>query len=417
MKHSYPDGFYGSLLASESLTDGMTILHGPGGCRGLAASYSSRIIPREFKTKEGDFFFHRSRIPCTFVDADDYIYGASKKVGMILDLLKSEDTRFAVILESPGASLIGDKLQDEVITSGMSDKTAILGKCLMSESFATGYDTVLRIMAEKLAKKREKKKMKVNLVGLSCIARGCYPLVKELHRLLSTMGIEVIADIGMACTIDQLKESSEASANVCICPEYFERTGDYYEKELGIPTIRGPLGAPVGYDAMRAWVVKIAEVLSCDAKPALEIIDEEEDDVDRIISAALAIGENSCYRTFSVMAEPSIALPLMTFVMKHLRLAPSSVELTEHDTEYEGGIRKILEKTRMTDALEKEFGSEFSDVTFGPGGLCEYLEQKGLCSTGVDISMPSKNYLDISPKSIIGLDGCRRIAEFVMNTR
>ena len=82
MNRSRPDGFYGSMLASESLTDGMTILHGPGGCRGYAASLSSRYVPREFKTVEGDFFFHRSRVPCTFVDRDDYIYGASKKVGM-----------------------------------------------------------------------------------------------------------------------------------------------------------------------------------------------------------------------------------------------------------------------------------------------------------------------------------------------
>jgi nitrogenase molybdenum-iron protein alpha/beta subunit len=42
MKHSRPDGFYGSMLAAESIIDGMTILHGPGGCRGLAASYASR---------------------------------------------------------------------------------------------------------------------------------------------------------------------------------------------------------------------------------------------------------------------------------------------------------------------------------------------------------------------------------------
>ena len=417
MKHPRPDGFYGSMFAAESIIDGMTILHGPGGCRGLASAYTSRYVPREFTTIEGDFFFHRSRIPCTFVDRDDYIYGASKKVGMILDLLGSKDTKFAVVLESPGASLIGDKLQDEVISSGMSDKTAILGKCLMSESFGRGYDETLCLIAKKLTEKKEKRRMCVNLVGLPFITKGCFPLVRELHRLLASMGIEVIADVGIACTIEQMRESSSAEVNVCICPEYFSLTGEYYEKELCIPLIRGPLGAPVGYEALRAWVGEIAKVLSCDPTPAMRIIDDEESDVFRIVGASLSVGEFANYRTFSVLSEPSIALPLIQFMMRRMHVAPVSVGLTEHDEDYEKKLKKLLDRTVSQEVLDVGMGEEFSDILFGPGNMTEYLLQKGMCSTAVDIFVPSKNYLDIAPKSIIGLDGCRRIVETVVNTR
>lgn len=417
MKHSRPDGFYGSMLASESLIDGMTILHGPGGCRGLSASYSSRYVPREFTTIEGDFFFHRSRIPCTYVDCDDYIYGASKKVGMILDLLESKDTKFAVVLESPGASLIGDKLQDEVIGSDMSEKTVILGKCLMSETFARGYDETLCQIAKKLTKKKDKTKGKVNIVGLPFIAKGCFPLLRELHYLLGVMGLEVIADIGAACTIEQMRQSSEAAANVCICPEYFAETGRYYENELGIPLVRGPLGAPIGYDAISAWISEIAKVTGCDAGPALRIVKDEQDEVFRCINASLGIGEFSNFYTFSLMAEPSIALPLTQFLIKGARVAPVCIELTEKDEEYERILKELLERTWNLDSLGKEFGSVQSEIAFGPGGMCEYMLQKGVCSTAIDISVPSKDYLDIAPKSIIGLDGCRRIMEKVSNTR
>ena len=336
---------------------------------------------------------------------------------MILDLLRSKDTKFAVVLESPGASLIGDKLQDEVIAMGMTDKTVIMGKCLMSERFEKGYDATLCLIARKLTEKKEKRKMTVNLVGLPFIAKGCFPLVKELHRLLGLMGVDVIADIGMACSIDQMHMSSEASANVCICPEYFRETGEFYEKELGVPLVTGPLGAPVGYDALRAWIKAVADALSCDPGPALELIENEEKEVFRYVSASLGIGEFANYYTFSVLSEPSIALPLVTFIMKRLRLAPSSIELTVHDEYYETKLRGLLKNAGAEDALDKEFGSEFSEVVFGPGGMCEYLLQKGMCSTAVDISVPSKKYLDIAPKSIIGLDGCRRIVEDVLYTR
>lgn len=417
MKHARPDGFYGSMLAAESVIDGMTILHGPGGCRGLASSIASRYVPREFKTVEGDFFFHRSRLPCSYVDADDYIYGSSKKIGMILDLLKSEDTKFAVVLESPGASLIGDKLQDEVIASGMSDKVAILGKCLMSETFGRGYDAVLCLMARKLVRKAEKVPKRVNLVGLPYVFKGCYSLVKELHRLLSMMGLEVIADIGTACTLDQFRESSKAVVNVCVCPEYFSETGTYYENELGIPTVRGPMGAPVGYDALRAWIQAVAEATSCDPSPALSFIGEDEAEVKRFVSAALGIGEASQYRGFSVLAEPSVALPLVRLMAKDMHMAPVAVELTEHDGVYENELRSVLDRMGCPKALETEFGSCFSEVVFGPGAMVEYLAQADLCSTYFDIFIPSKDYLDIAPKSIIGLDGCRRITEKVLNTR
>ncbi len=417
MKHSRLDGFYGSMLASESILDGMTILHGPGGCRGLAASYSSRYVPREFTTTEGGFFFHRSRIPCTYVDSDDYIYGASKKVGMILDILKSKDTKFAVVLESPGASLIGDKLQDEVMGSEMAEKTVIAGKCLMSETFGYGYDRTLCMIAKKLTKKSEKKRNLVNIVGIPYIAKGCFPLLKELHRLIESMGLEINADIGAACTIEQMRRSSEAVANVCICPEYFETTGDYYEKELDVPFVRGPEGAPVGYDAIRAWINEIAKVTGCDPAPALKIVDEDDEDVERIASASLSIGEFSNYYTFSILAEPSVALPLTKFLMKRMHIAPAAIELTESDDIYEKELKDLLRRTGTSDSLDKEFGSEFTEIIFGPGGMCEYLLQKRMCSTAFDISMPSKDYFDIAPKSIMGLDGCRRIVEKVLNTR
>ena len=150
---------------------------------------------------------------------------------------------------------------------------------------------------------------------------------------------------------------------------------------------------------------------------ALKMIDEEDEDVERITSASLSIGEFCNFYTFSVLAEPSIALPLSRFLMKRLRIAPIAIELTEKDEFYEKELKALLERTGTSDSLNKEFGSEFTEIVFGPGGMCEYLLQKGMCSTAIDISMPSRDYFDIAPKSIMGLDGCRRIVEKVLNTR
>ncbi len=417
MNYSRMDGFYGSMLAAESLIDGTTILHGPGGCRVLASSMSSRTVRRDFTTVEGEFFFHRSRIPCTFVDRDDYIYGASKKVAMILKMLGSESVGFATVLESPGASLIGDKLQDEVIEQGMSDRVAVLGKCYMSETFAYGYDRTLEAMAEKLARRQEKRKGTVNLVGLSHTARGCHHLVREMHGLLGIMGLEVTADIGPGCTVEQIRRSSSASANVCLCPEYFSSCGRFYEEELGVPLVRGPLGAPVGYDALRAWFGAVAECTDTDCSEVLEIIDEDECDMNCIIESSLAMGEIMDFRTYSILGEASVAYPLASWLSKKMRMVPNAVVLSENDGSYETALREFLGRMSSGEALGKDIRDGYSDVVFGPGSMADMMAEKGECRTAVDISIPSREYLDIMPRSVIGLAGCRMVADRVLNTR
>lgn len=417
MNYSRMDGFYGSMLAAESLIDGTTILHGPGGCRVLASGISSRTVRRGFTTVEGEFFFHRSRIPCTFVDRDDYIYGASRKVAMILDMLGSDGVGFATVLESPGASLIGDKLQDEVIGRGMSDRVAVLGKCYMSETFAYGYDRTLKTMAEKLARKREKKKRTVNLVGLSHTARGCHHLVREMHGLLGAMGLEVTADIGPGCTVEQMRRSSSASANVCLCPEYFASCGRFYEEELGVPLVRGPLGAPVGYDALRAWFETVAEYTDTDCSEVLEVIDEDERDVDRTVESSLTMGEIMDFRTYSILGEASVTYPLANWLSKKMKMVPNAVVLSENDEAYEMALRKFLRRIGSEETLGKDIRDGYSDVVFGPGAMAAVMAEKGECRTAVDISVPSRERLDIMPRSIIGLAGCRVVADRVLNTR
>ena len=92
------DGFLGAMIASESILDGATVLHGPGGCRRMTSVLSSKLLPRDYSAKCGSFFFNEPRIPCTFVDSSDYIYGATDKVGMVLNILEKVECKNAVLL-------------------------------------------------------------------------------------------------------------------------------------------------------------------------------------------------------------------------------------------------------------------------------------------------------------------------------
>ena len=411
------DGFIGSAVAAESVLDATTILHGPGGCRIHLSRLSSRYVKREFNTREGSYFFHFDRVPCTYIDSDDYIYGAARKVSMVLDILEQDDTKFATIIQSPGASLIGDKLKDEVINKGLDDMTLVLDTSFMSKSFSEGYDTTIARIVSKLVKPGEKRKGTANIIGLPFTARGYHRFLRELKSVLGVMGIEVIAAVGTSCTLDELRESARAEYNIVIMPEYCRRLADYYEKELGIPAIVNPMGAPIGFRAMESFVRTVGDSFGMSAERILSILDHEMEDLRITLRASLDVGEKLRYKTFSVTGEPSVVYPLCDFMIGYLRMVPLSIALTEEDAEFEEKIENMLKQIDCSSALTTEFAATYTNVLFGPGSYVKLLQAQGRCGFGVDISLPSQDMIDYSPKSIMGLEGFRIMLDSLLNSR
>ena len=411
------DGFIGCVLAAESITDATTILHGPFACRMFMSLASERYIKRKYETREGDYFFHFSRIPCTSTDKDDYIYGASKKVAMILDILEQDETEFATIVQSPGAALIGDKLKDEVLDKGLDRKTLVIDSSFMSEKFSLGFDSVLTKIAEKLTEPSEKKRMTANIIGLPFTSRGYARLLKEIRRMLSSMGIEVVAAIGAGCSLEEFRRSSSAEYNICIHPEYCRMLSRYYEDVHGIPTITSDMGAPIGYYSMKAFVTEIAERFKADPSIALKELSEDEDDVHMAMESSVGQADYLNYKTFSIEGESSVIYPLADFLIRFLKMYPKSIKVTESDPDFERRIEEMLEKIGCPEALGMEFGAGYTNILFGPGSFVELLEKQGSCAAGIDISMPSRDQIDIAPKSIMGLEGLYRMLDEILNAR
>ena len=417
MSSTEMDGFVGCAVAADSILDTTTILHGPGGCRIHMSRLSARYLKRDFKTREGDYFFHHERIPCTFIDRDDYIYGASKKVSMVLDLLENEDTKFATIIQSPGASLIGDKLKDEVLYKGLDYKTVVLDTSFMSEKFSVGFDTTLTKIAEKIVRPAEKEKNTVNIIGLPFTSRGYYGYLKELTGLLESMGLKVIAAIGAGCTLDELRRSSAAEYNLCIYPEYCKEISGFYEDVYGIKTIRCPEGAPIGYYALASFIESIGKSFGIDVSRFIADLEHDRKIVDITIDSSMAVGELLNYKTFSIEGESSVIHPLMTFMIRFLKMVPQSIVITESDEEFVAKIKDLLERMGRSSALEEEFGKGYTNILFGPGAYVKLLESQGACGIGVDINLPSRDMIDISTKSILGLDGLHKMLDDVLNSR
>lgn len=408
------DGFIGSMLASESILDGTTLLHGPGGCRNTSAGISERYLDRDFAVDDREFFLDRFRIPCTFVDSSDYIYGSADKVDMVLDTLKN--SRFTVLLESPGASLIGDRLWDRVFEKGMSDNAVVIGKCYMSEPFSVGYDHVLTEICRKLSDPdAERDPHLVNIVGAPFITRGCPELIDELTGLLGMMGLEVAAGLGSGCTVDEVIGSSKACADVCVMPEYCRELSAFHRDSFGIPTACCPQGAPVGWSAVRSLLTEVGRLTGADPSPALERIDRDEDRIRNRMRNALNLAEKLRGRTYSLECESSMAQAMVGFLGSWLRMAPEAIDAIEEAPSCMRSLKAELDAIGCSGSLGRDIADAYADIMIGPGARVKLLEAQGMCRLGIDASLPSQDQVDLMPKQVLGIAGAHMLLDRIVN--
>ena len=111
-----PDSLQGLIFALEG-TEGLTVLlNGPTGCKYYhgAISEGQTVRDRDFDplSLPMNWYFGQARVPCTYLDNGDYVYGSERKLIEALEYFRdAPETGMLCIVNSPGASLIGDDLR------------------------------------------------------------------------------------------------------------------------------------------------------------------------------------------------------------------------------------------------------------------------------------------------------------------
>jgi len=62
-------------------------------------------------------------------------------------------------------------------------------------------------------------------------------------------------------------------------------------------------------------------------------------------------------------------------------------------------------------------GSAYSDFVFGSGTYSKYLKETRMCLEGFDVRLPNFDFMDLMPKSIMGVQGCRTMMDRIINSR
>lgn len=404
------DGFTGAVLAVESFKDVRAVLHGPGGCRSYMTSLSRQCYPRmrpgDYKECQGAYFFGQHRVPCTFLDEDDYINGAMAKIEESIPIICDMDGKAAVFIKSPGASLIGDNITDAIGRSGYSNKAMAIEESLISEPFSSSYDkTIKEILVWKSPEKEDVIPNSVNLLGLPITFNDWQDSLKELEEFLNSIGLNLISSPGAGCSMNELTNSVNAEFNIVVCPEYGSETARYYEKMYKIPYIMCDTGAPVGFDNIENWIRKIAIFSKKDPTAAVEIIDGYRWRAYKKIKGSLFSQKAKC-KTFAITSDSSVALPLVKWLYEFLCMIPESIILDPGANEnMVKELRVFLKEIKMEDVIGRDIDEINPDYVFSDGQTAETLQFLEICGKGIDIGAPSLGRINFIPRPILGLSG------------
>ena len=419
MRRTLPDGFVGAVMAVESISDAVAFLHGPGGCRVRFMVYSSAVFPR-VTLEENDeyfipYFYGYPRVPATFLDEYDYINGAYYKLEEGLPIVESKEPKLIVIINSPGAGLIGDNHEKAIREAGLEDRAIYMDEALVSMPMTQGYDhTLLQIVKHLDPVRNEVKKDTVNILGMTVLDKDWQAALDEMTENLEAMGLKVGCVPGAGATLEDLKGSLDSEYSVVVCPEACQSLCDYYASK-GVKIIRSDAGAPVGFDATERWYRCIADATGKDPSVPLKKIAKARD---KIYQKFVGMKYNALRikgLKFSSAGIASVVRPLTMWMYDYLATAPVAVDVDPgSDPKETAELKAFLDSIDYSESFGKE-PKKGSDIVLCEGITALTMRLNGECTIGIPIGHSSMGLDDVIPRPIYGVQGALYILDEILH--
>ena len=416
-----PDGFTGAIMAVEGIRDAAVLLNGPTGCKFYHGAMSdgqlhrpASMDPLQFAE---EFYFGQPRVPTTYLDDHDYVFGATEKLEKILPAVAAKGHRLIAVVNSPGAALIGDDLERFITAAGLPVPCLALESTGFSDRFSQGFQVSAMRVLQRLTRQRlSVRRGLVNLIGLSVFHRHWSGDVAELTRLLGLCGIRVNTVLCAGCTVAELERVAAAEANLVVHDEFTDRLVPFLRSYLGTPSLAPIQGAPMGFGQTQHWIETACEALAVDATPAREAIDRARQRAYAILSRFNSLTGLPRGATFALIADGSIALPLTRWLYEYLGMVPVSVIIQESTPDCAATLTRFLTDIDCQSALNADLSMVQPDLVFGGEGVIGRFRARGIPVGGVDIALPGSGAIEIIDRCQLGATGSLWLLEHILNS-
>ena len=412
-----PDSFSGLIFGFEGMQNTVVALNGPTGCKFYHSSVSD---DQGLRQKEFDplnypllYYFGQPRVPCTYLDKRDYIYGSRMKLEELLNFIKKEiPADLLIVVNSPGAALIGDNLS-QIVEGVMGDMPRVIVESPGYSRFIwEGYSRASEALIDTFAVPSQEKKKAVNLLGLSIYHRYYRGDLLELTRLLGLCGIEVNCSLCCRSTLEEVRHLTDAALNVVLYPEYGLSSAKKLEEKFGMPYVTG---IPLGFTETENWIRNICAALDCDPTPALLESERARATAYLHISRVNSLTGMPKGVKFALHGTCSQCLAYVKYLVPYLGMTAECISLLDRPEKEYGELTALLAEYGMESALEGDILQTQADLVFADANILAKLKLRHHLFSGIEIGLPGFGYVDVIPKPHMGLAGSLLILEQILN--
>ena len=425
LKNITPDSFSGLIFGFEGIKNSAVLLNGPTGCKFYHSAISDDQLMRQDEfdpmNYEDPCCFGQPRVPCTYLDKRDYVYGSKDKLLDVMRFLrKSANFELLAIVNSPGASLIGDDIEG-IATSALSGIPIITMESPGYSQFIwEGYSEACKALIRQLMPAQAERcgkgshgRKKVNILGFSIFHRHYEGDLTEFTRLLKLCNIDVVCSLCCECSVDEIRSMGTADLNIVLDSVYGLDTAKLLQQNYAIPYLCAE-GLPIGFHAMQDLISRICKLLDCDDTAFL--IESEKARARSYIHLSRVNSLTGLPKgaRFAVHGTSSQCLGYVRFLVHYFGMVADAVSPLDNGPDY-NALCRILEEYGMRQALEKDILETDAEIVFSDGNIIAMLKAKNLQFSGVEINLPTLGYTDVVPKTHLGLSGGLLLCEQVIN--
>jgi nitrogenase molybdenum-iron protein alpha/beta subunit len=410
-----------AIAAVEGIRDAAVLLNGPTGCKFYHGALCDARMPRvdsldPLRYSE-PFYFGQPRVPATYLDGNDYVFGATEKLeGILKHVAQTKNHALIAVVNSPGAALIGDDLDRLIADANLPVPCMAVENPGFSTSFCEGFQQAAKTAVDALANREVTVQQKhINLIGVSLFQRYWEGDISELRRLLGLCGIRIHAVLCADTVTEAVETSGRAALNVGICAELAESLGRHLEKRFGTPLLIPSCGAPIGFDATEHFLSEVCRALGVDTSPAMAAVSRARRRAYTAISRFHTITGLPKGASFALKAEPSLALPLTRWLYTYLGMIPAAVYTTSDPSPFNGKLALFLSEIGCISALNPERISDMPQAALASGAVLARLESVGWTGAKVALSLPSGGRINVVPRAVMGATGALHLIEQLLN--
>ena len=417
-----PDSFSGIILALEGVSRTVVLLNGPTGCKFYHSALSDNQSIRQFEFDPLNYpekwYFGQPRVPCTYLDNSDYIYGSRDKLEEALTfLLDQVPFELLCIVNSPGAALIGDDLKGIAGQIVRDRPVMTIETPGFSSDVCSGYEIAAIELIKQLRPPRSEAVIPatVNLLGLSIYHRNYAGDIAELKRLMGLCNITVNCILCADCSMDSINRIPNAALNIVIRPEYGMKTAKFLQEQYGTPTYICD-GPPIGFAATEKLMRDVCTILGNTFVNVTKDSEKARAKAYAYISRVNSLTGLPKGVSFAVEGTYSELYAYINFLTRYFGMIPECASALNEQTDfYKDHLIGLLHELGLSKVLDQNILNTKSELVFASGNTIAMLKLRKHIFSGIEISLPSLGYVDVIPKTHLGVQGALLLTEQVIN--